>query len=244
MPSSHPPSSMSVDHPQDNDIQDDDNEALGRISNNDREAAECIELPENVKGATAAAKCQPLAIVRPTTLVPEFVPPAIQSGKAWVQHTHMGRRYGYWRPYLPQFLTVLAVLGLVLKGKPAGLWSSGKYEEPPRPYRDFSGDNWADSNKCDPAAYPANLPPFTTQGKKPTREIEHLVEKLNEQQWEKIIETALTFSKRSGKKSCLHDSSEGTVAENGDAKGAACEEESDFELEDDAMNVDQPAEAA
>lgn len=39
-------------------ISDDDNEALGGISDNDGEVAERVALPENVKGATAAAKRQ------------------------------------------------------------------------------------------------------------------------------------------------------------------------------------------
>ncbi|KAF8910450.1 hypothetical protein CPB84DRAFT_1219552 [Gymnopilus junonius] len=120
-------------------------------------------------------------------------------------------------------------------------WSSGKYEELPRPYCYFSGDNWVDSEKHDPSSFPADLQLFTAQGKKPTREIERLIEMLEEQQWKKIIETASTFSRRSRKKNRSRDSSEGvTTAENGGAKGAAGGEESGFELEDNAMNVDKP----
>ncbi|KAF8881030.1 hypothetical protein CPB84DRAFT_1828130 [Gymnopilus junonius] len=122
-------------------------------------------------------------------------------------------------------------------------WTSGKYVKPPSQWGDFSGDNWADSKTRDPAKRPADLPPFTAQGKKPTKEIEALVKKLNNQQWKKIIETALTFSSRGGKKG--RRSREASEAAAKEAEKVAVEsQESEFELEDDAMAVDEPAVAA
>ncbi|KAF8882603.1 hypothetical protein CPB84DRAFT_1851158 [Gymnopilus junonius] len=111
-------------------------------------------------------------------------------------------------------------------------WSSGSYVQPPHSFLDFSGDNWGDSDRRNPSDAPRNLPPYTIQGKKPMREIERVVEKLNDKQWEEIMSAAHEMAAGKGKKRSKSLSGDDASSE---AAGNIKEEEKlDFELEDDA----------
>ncbi|KAF8895060.1 hypothetical protein CPB84DRAFT_1932819 [Gymnopilus junonius] len=113
-------------------------------------------------------------------------------------------------------------------------WSSGTYITPGRPFSDFSGDNWGDSDKHNPSDFPATLPKYTVQGKKLTREIERVMQKLSRQQWEDILAEAHQFANAKGKKRARLSSGDNTTSEAAIVKP---EEESDFEIEDDAADA-------
>ncbi|KAF8909781.1 hypothetical protein CPB84DRAFT_1743804 [Gymnopilus junonius] len=113
-------------------------------------------------------------------------------------------------------------------------WSSGTYITPGCPFSDFSGDNWGDSNKCNPSDFPATLPKYTVQGKKPMREIKRIMQKLSQQQWEDILAEAHQFANTKGKKRARSSSGDNTTLE---AAIVKLEEESDFEIEDDAADA-------
>ncbi|PPQ98314.1 hypothetical protein CVT26_013514 [Gymnopilus dilepis] len=108
-------------------------------------------------------------------------------------------------------------------------WSSGSYVSPPRPFSDFSGDNRGDSDQRDATKVPITLPPYTIQGRTPTRDIERLVNKLTDRQWEEITTVARTFAAMKGKKRARSSSGSDAVSAADDVK--AEEVESDFELE-------------
>ncbi|KAF8872386.1 hypothetical protein CPB84DRAFT_1799705 [Gymnopilus junonius] len=110
-------------------------------------------------------------------------------------------------------------------------WSSGLYVQPPRPYSDFSGDNWGDSEKRMPNVGSLTLPPYTIQGKTPTKDIERVVNKLSDKRWEDILSAAGEMAVVRGKKKGW-SSEDGAADLDADAK--AEEEETDFEIEDDA----------
>ncbi|KAF8883640.1 hypothetical protein CPB84DRAFT_1789921, partial [Gymnopilus junonius] len=110
-------------------------------------------------------------------------------------------------------------------------WSSGSYVQPPRPYSDFSGDNWGDSEKRTPNVGSLTLPPYTIQGKTPTKDIERVVNKLSDKRWEDILSAAGEMAVVRGKKKGW-SSEDGAADLDADAK--AEEEETDFEIEDDA----------
>ncbi|KAF8896788.1 hypothetical protein CPB84DRAFT_1748232 [Gymnopilus junonius] len=97
-------------------------------------------------------------------------------------------------------------------------WSSGTYITPGRPFSDFSGDNWGDSDKHNPSDFPATLPKYTVQGKKLTRELARHA---------KAVPAA-------GKKRARLSSGDNTTSEAAIVKP---EEESDFEIEDDAADA-------
>ncbi|KAF8868452.1 hypothetical protein CPB84DRAFT_1857726 [Gymnopilus junonius] len=120
-------------------------------------------------------------------------------------------------------------------------WSSGSYVQPPCPLLDFSGDNWGDSDKRDPSDAPRNLPPYSIQGKKPTREIERVIEKLNDKQWEEIMSAAREMAAGKGKKR-LRSSSGDDASSEAAADVKDEDKESDFEVEDDAGDAMDTAE--
>jgi hypothetical protein len=97
---------------------------------------------------------------------------------------------------------------------------------------EFSADNWADSNERNPANFPSEY----HQGRTPTKDIERVVSKLRDEHWDTILEFALAFctnqrAKRGSRQSegTEDHAQEGAVQEAG--------EESDFELEDDAIDT-------
>ncbi|KAF8883316.1 hypothetical protein CPB84DRAFT_1850962 [Gymnopilus junonius] len=119
----------------------------------------------------------------------------------------------------PEYITQLPSGALIMAIQSAyraiARWSSGTYITPGRPFSDFSGNNWGDSDKRNPSDFPAMLPKYTVQGKKPTREIEH-------------------FANAKGKKRARSSSGDNTTLEAAIVKP---EEESDFEIEDDAADA-------
>ncbi|KAF8871153.1 hypothetical protein CPB84DRAFT_1801186 [Gymnopilus junonius] len=115
-------------------------------------------------------------------------------------------------------------------------WSSGSYTCPARPFSDFSGDNWGDSEMRDASKAPDTIPPYTIQGPTPTRDIERVVKKLSDKQWKEIMIAVHAFAVMKGKKRSR--SSSGDDAAPADATAKAEVVESDFEIEDNAEAQD------
>ncbi|TFK58859.1 hypothetical protein BDN72DRAFT_906356 [Pluteus cervinus] len=108
-------------------------------------------------------------------------------------------------------------------------WSEGTYYEPPVPaLQQFSADNWGDNPRRNVSDYPPKIPATIIQGTKPVSELKHVVQRLNESHWDRIMEAAKEFTK-------------GTKKQNRNSKAEEEEvlvvaELSDFELHDDVSD--------
>ncbi|KAF5385746.1 hypothetical protein D9615_002510 [Tricholomella constricta] len=90
----------------------------------------------------------------------------------------------------PQTALIMAIQAAL---RAISRWTSGKFLEVPRPYGDFSGENWNDLDGRNPKSFP-QFPEGVIQGPTSVSDLTRVVKALSDENWRLILQAAAPFA--------------------------------------------------